>query len=160
MVSATPVKVDEEPFSSLDPNLSLTSMVSVYRLVLTFIDKLKMKWKPKDFHMYEHFSTFSNEEISLKAYNLIIVSDQRHYFPGVFDYFRCKNPSVKDMPRLVNQLHLFIDDFGLIRVKCKFAKWKDGTKEFPILLAKGSKQTQRIILEHHRKKLTQEFTLH
>ena len=56
VVSAHPVKV-EEPFSSLDPNLSLTSKVSACKAVLTFIDNLKLKLKQRDSHRCEHFST-------------------------------------------------------------------------------------------------------
>ena len=44
----------------------------------------------------------------------------------------------------------FKDDFGLLRVKCKFKSWKDFSK-YPILLPKDHQLTEKLILEYHER---------
>ncbi|XP_068225225.1 uncharacterized protein [Palaemon carinicauda] len=124
-------------------------LISVYKHVLTFINNVKWKLKNKS-GKYDHFEVYSNDEISLNAWQLMIMQDQRQHFPDVFKYFRERNPKIRDMPNIVSQLNLFIEKkSGLLRVKSKFHKWRDGSYVFPILLAKNSKLTEEIIRNFH-----------
>ena len=57
------------------------------------------------------------------------------------------------MPNIVDQLNIFRDKRGILRVKSKTARWR-GKDEFgfaPILLAKESFLTEKIILEMQKK---------
>ncbi|XP_068232415.1 uncharacterized protein [Palaemon carinicauda] len=126
-------------------------LISVYKHVLTFINNVKRKLKNKS-GKYDHFEVYSNDEISLNAWQLMIMQDQRQHFPDVFKYFRERNPKIRDMPNIVSQLNLFIEKkSGLLRVKSKFHEWRDGSYVFPILLAKNSKLTEEIIRNFHVK---------
>ena len=129
---------------------SLLRLASVYKSVLTFINNIKQKLKHKR-GKYDHFTILSSEEISVKALHLVILHDQKKQFADVFRYFHIKNPVTKDMPNLVSQFNLFVDKFGLLRVKSKFHNWKDRKREFPILLDKKSRLTEELILEFHKK---------
>ncbi|XP_066944612.1 uncharacterized protein [Macrobrachium rosenbergii] len=138
-------------FNTAVESSSWLHMISVYKYVLTFINNIKMKLKNK-LGKYDHLEVFSNDEISVKAWQMIVLHDQRQKFPEVFKYFKERNPQIRDIPNIVSQLNLFIDKkSGLLRVKSKFCKWRDNGNEFPILLSKNSELTEEIIRKFHVK---------
>ncbi|XP_068234742.1 uncharacterized protein [Palaemon carinicauda] len=80
----------------------------------------------------------------------IILKDQLVYFPEVFDYFGSDLKRVKNIPNLVSQLNVYPDQVGILRVRSKCDRWKEGERcYFPILLHKHSELTKLIILDLH-----------
>ena len=126
--------------SLLDPN----DFSSYHRLVrLHFkVAKCFSKWKNKVDLPSTHVSL-------LNAHRQVISSEQRKYFPEVFGYFASSNPSLSACPDIMTRMNLFIDNYGIIRVKSKFKKWYPTNTEFPILLPHDSSLTRIVILDIH-----------
>ena len=58
----------------------------------------------------------------------------------------------KDIPNIVRQLNVYVDQQGLLRVKCKLDRFKSASKNnFPILLSKDSYLTKLIIHDTYLK---------
>lgn len=77
--------------------------------------------------------------------------DQYCHYSNIFEYF--DNPRcIKEIPEMVSRLNLYIIVDGLIRVRSKFGRIKDGKLAiFPILLAKDSILTGMYIIYCHCK---------
>lgn len=118
----------------------------VYEHVLTFIYKLRNKIKP---------NTCSIENVKHDSFAKIIGASQKSNFGEVITYFSKSNPNYKDMPNLVRQLNLFVDQCGLLRVGSKMLKSKKIYKDAqcPILLSKNCRITELLIMEIHEKLL-------
>ncbi|XP_064090003.1 uncharacterized protein LOC135204009 [Macrobrachium nipponense] len=77
---------------------------------------------------------------------------QKHHFPEVFKYFDSSKRLLKDLPKIIGQLNLYIDKEGLLRVRSKLDKLKDDRRyRFPILLSKDSRLTKLIIENYHER---------
>lgn len=146
-ITANVAKIDE-PIISLSPiydcerSSKFSKVVNVHRLVLGFVDRLKRSLVNKSSNVTENMDDIG------KAYRLVILREQLSQFPDIVSYFE---GSCTKMPNLVSQLNLFMDDFGIVRVKAKFKTWKCSGNEFPILLCKSSHLTNLIIREIHEK---------
>ncbi|XP_068228287.1 uncharacterized protein [Palaemon carinicauda] len=132
-----------EEFSSFD------LLVSIYEKVILFVEKLKGRLKAKDSNKFAHLELKSNS-IHERACKLVILQDQRAHFPEVFTYFSCSIQRKKDMPNIVGQLNVYVDNDGLLRVRSKCDKLirRHG---FPLLLAKNSHLTSLIVHNLHKK---------
>ncbi len=137
----------------LDKYSSFHKLVSVHKCVLKFINNLKVKLKTGNPDRYKHFSC-DNEDgnFFVKAYKQIILQDQMIHFDETFKYFKCRKSNVKDIPNIVNQLNVFPDREGLLRVnnKCSKGKFKNRCY-FPILRSKTSQLSKLIIIDLHKK---------
>ena len=90
------------------------------------------------------------ENLFSKALSYLIINEQKKFFPDVFEYFYLGLSTLKDVPPLVSQYNLFIDDKGILRVKSKFKNWTLTTdKKFPIFLPKDSHLTKLIVYDSH-----------
>lgn len=150
------VKVNTSSDNSLEHLVLVDKCSSFYRLVkihkrvLEFINRLKAKVKQKDPDKFKHMVV--EEDLFTKALGQIIQTEQRIYFSDVFEYFERKNKRLKDIPNLVKQLNVYLDQQGILRVKSKFARWKnDNSTYYPILLPKKSQLTYLIVIDLHRK---------
>ena len=142
------VSREDFPFP-LDTGFGMHRMVSICRSVLTFVNNIKSRIKQKEADRYANLHILNDEKISQRAHHLVIMRDQKQHFPEVFKYFQNRKLSASDMPNIIGQLNLFIDNSGLIRVKSKFSRWRD-RMEYPILLAKDSKLTREMVMQYHR----------
>ena len=135
---------------------SLSKLISVVKNVLIFVNKLKCRLKSKDNDKFKHLcikdESFNFHECALLE---IIKFDQRNSFSEVSDYFLKSPKEINKIPNLVNQLNLFMDKFGVIRVKNKCEKILDikryGRVNFPILLSRSGFLTNLIIRDIHEK---------
>ena len=85
-----------------------------------------------------------------EATTQIIGADQKKNFPKVFNYFQSTKKDSHFIPPIVTQLNVYLDEQGLLRVKCKFKKWGSNQyQDFPILLERNSPLTRIIILDTH-----------
>ena len=92
----------------------------------------------------------SNNNYFALAFTHLISTEQKQSFPDIFDYFRKGLSTLQDIPPLVTQLNLFLDDQGLIRVKSKFKTWQHNRdNKFPLLLPQNSHLTHLIIMDTH-----------
>ena len=87
------------------------------------------------------------------SFKFILMQDQKNCFNDILDYFRFKNVPDRDIPELVLQLNLFVDDDGLLRVKAKCEKLLQTkfNREFPVLLSNTSRLTELLIMDLHKK---------
>ena len=76
------------------------------------------KWKEKAGISHGSNGTNSFAETSRQ----IIETDQKKYFPEIFSYFSKAKPKSGEIPPLVDQLNVFPNEHGLLRVKCKFRR--------------------------------------
>ena len=129
-------------FSLLDPSnfSSFRGLVLLYRRVLACIQKWKLK---------VGIPCQTSVNLFAESIKQIIISDQRKYFASVFYYFLGEKNKLEDIPAIVSQMNVFIDDQGLLRVKSKFKKWHNDDGSFPILLHQHSDLTRIIILDSH-----------
>ena len=134
--------VDVERFSKF------SKIVRIYSNVIKFCDLLKLKVQKK-----RGKSPITQQpdlyQIASRAYLLCIKQEQEKCFPDIFEYFNSNNSTLKNIPVLVGQLNIFRDEEGILRVKTKLRRWKDGSSNFPILLHKSGNLTAKIILEIH-----------
>ena len=127
---------------SVDPSRfsRFSKLVRVQSLVLKFIQKLKNKV----------INAQEEPNYLTDATRVILATEQKLCFPEVYEF--CKNPSKigKEIPNLVTKMNIFLDSDDLLKVKCKFDRFKANFK-FPILLPKNSHVTSLIIDEFHVK---------
>ena len=140
-----------EPMLDITRFSSLDKLVRTQRLVLAFINKLKIKVNAK---YSRSMQVFSDEELQSQAWNIILRSDQEVHYLDVLKFFReTKHTPHKDVPPIVTQLNLYLDKTGVLRVQSKFDRWADHQKYLnPILLAKKSHLTSLVVLSIHHKK--------
>ena len=135
----------------MDKCSSFFRLVSVHKFVFKFIHKLKIRMFNKDPVKYSHW-----ESTNINHYNQAVIhlirAEQHLYFPEIFSYFDGTCKSAKDIPNIVNQLNIYPDKQGLLRVKSKFSRWNDDVSlRFPVLLPKNSHLTRMIIMDFHEK---------
>lgn len=125
---------------------SFVKFVRVHQLVLQFIC---MVGRARNLRLPDKSPIYiSNDRAD--AFKLALGNEQRLWYPEVLKYFDSNNLTVKDMPNIVAQLNLFMDNDGLIRVGAKFPNYHRSSY-FPLLLHKRSKVTESIIYDFHRK---------
>jgi len=122
---------------------SFEKLVRVHTYVLRFIRKLKERVCPRTYTV-----ELRDENLFEIARKQIIKTDQSLYFPAA--YSSLSNPSgrLKDLPNIVKQLGIFLDDDGIMRVRGKFETSKISC---PVLLSKSSPLTELIIRSLHVK---------
>ena len=135
------IDLDLTRFSSLD------KVYAVLGVVKSFISKLKDKLRHK--RSTKSCPILENEN-KFRLLKIVILDEQKKFYPEIFEYFNKNKPRLKDIPELVSRLNIFPDEFGLLRVKSKFAR-KNSTLDFPILLHKSSLLSKLIILNIHSK---------
>ena len=82
----------------------------------------------------------------------LIKVEQHAHFAEIFSCFNSNNDNVRDIPNLVNQLNIYPDQYGILRVKSKFSRWSDDVSfRFPVLLPKTSLLTKLIIIDFHER---------
>ena len=138
---------------SLESCSKFTFVVGVYRRILQFVNVLKIRLRNKFPTRFSHFKVLDERELILEANRPAIRNDQKEHFPEIFSYYSHKSKRVKDMPNLISQLNVFLDENGILRVKSKVNRWKDKEKYTlaPILLARESRLTRLVILHMHIK---------
>ena len=118
--------------------------------VLSFINKLKAKVKLRNIY-FRDFKPIEPKDLLVQAHREIIIHDQHVNFPDLHKYFNSNKNSVREIPELISKLNIFVDNFGMMRVKCKISHIGKSMMEFPILLAKSSALASSIILDVHQK---------
>ena len=127
---------------ALDKFSSFHKLVLIYRRVLSCFEKWKVK------------AGISSKKLAsnllAEASRRIIAVEQMRHFPDIFFYFSKSRSNVKDIPNLVTQLNIFLDN-GVLRVKSKFKKWRGEDNNFPILLPCNSILTELIVMDVYSK---------
>ena len=143
LVNTTQVKTfNTEHLIPVDKFSSFEKLVRVHAEVLRSVDKFK--GLINDVNVNKDYLDLARKEI--------ISKEQRIEFTEIFEYFESKDKSLKNIPNLVLQLNIFLDQENLLRVKSKLEKWDCAQRNFfPILLPKNSKMTEMIIFELHIK---------
>ena len=137
-----------EPLLDFSKFSKFSSLCLVSYFVHKFINRLKSKIVSKGGRtLYAVLSATELRDASLKS---ILLQDQSHNYRDIFSYLGnyCNVP-IKDIPPLINQLNIFKDKDGILRVKAKFKRWHDDNANFPILLSKSSPITRMITGEIH-----------
>lgn len=119
----------------------LSRLINVYKIVLRFVNLLKRKILGRG---GDESKISSDSELLKLAHLRVIKDDQRSHFPEIFEYFAQRNVPCKNIPNLVLQMNLFVDNSGIIRVKGKF---RGGV--FPMLLHSKSKVTTLFVTKVH-----------
>ena len=123
---------------------SFKKLVNVAKIVLKFVALLKHKiGKNSSVNMTEC-------DYEKSAVCLIIKQEQKYHFPDEYNFLSNPTNLTKDIPSLVTKLNLYIDESGLIKVKCKFKRFSHSFN-FPVLLPKNSIVTNLIIRDQHVK---------
>ena len=150
-LQAVDVQVGPDHLIPVDRFSSLRKLVRVQIKVRKFINLVQCGANLRKPHL---FSNVVHDTQNINWYMLslrhIIRIEQSQFYSEVFDYFKKVNPSIKDMPNLVGQLNLYIDQEGLIRLKSKCSRGKDPKVCYvPILLPKSSQLTKLIAYDRH-----------
>ena len=146
--------VETQQIIDLETFSSGSNVFRIMELVLIAVNQFKLKLQkkkpskvlnilPENHNFYEDAATY------------VIKHDQKEHFPELFTYFELKEKRLKDIPSLLNQLNLYQDRLGIVRVKNKLGKMAQ-TKihalvNFPILLAKKSRLAYLLILDAHER---------
>ena len=137
-----------EPIIDIHKFSNLIRLIMVTRRVLLAV----RNWKARA--GISNSACSDNENLFVKATNYLISSEQRKCFPDIFEYFHSGFSSIKDIPDLVSQYNLFVDENGLLRVKSKFKEWAlSPNKKLPIFLPRESYLTYLIVNNAHIKTL-------
>ena len=126
---------------------SFKTLLGIYSKVFLFINKLKSKLKNKNPDKFVHLKLYSDK----MPYIYCIKNEQNKEYSEIYDYFATEKTNFRDMPSLIQQLNVFIDVDGLLRVGGKMDRNKSKIKYSPILLPKKNYLTRLIILHTHEK---------
>ncbi|XP_068235736.1 uncharacterized protein [Palaemon carinicauda] len=145
--------IEIEHFQMTSRVSSFHRLILIYRNVLLFVNKLKIKVMARDPDKFNHLKAFrSDHNFFAEASRLLLSRDQGCYFAEELEYFNSSERLLKDVPRIVGQLNIYIDREGLLRVRSKLSRLKDeGRYRFPILLSKDSTLTTLIIRDYHER---------
>ena len=152
-ITTASVVKDTECVIDINKYSSFSRMLGIVGKIFQFVYKLKSGVNKRKNNFFRNFTCGDNfiEEATLH----LVACDQHKYFKEIFNYFTMNSKSFKDMPFLVQQLNVFVDDRGLLRVRNKLDRLaqSSGFCGFPLLLAKSSQLTKAIILNLHIKML-------
>ncbi len=149
-VAATNVRMCE-PVIDVDDVTSFKKIANVMAVVFCFVNKLKEAMFNKNKVKYSRFENSRNAENIKSAHNYLILAAQRKYYGNVFSFF--EDGTVSDIP-IISQLNLFLDSDGLIRVNCKFKRFRgDFSQRCSLLLNRKDNITKAIIMDIHIKML-------
>ena len=127
-------------------------LLNGYKGVFKCINILKKKLKLKNPEKYSHLKCLDEDVLYKHASYYLLRMDQKVHFSSIIDYFEQKPTNRKDIPMLVNQLNLYLDSHGLLRVQSKFSPVKSFSRQkcyFPILLSKHSDLATIILRDLH-----------
>ena len=145
---STQVVLDNvSPLFNFNDVSSFSKIITKYKNVLSFIYKLKARVKERT-NLFQDFD--SNSDPYIDSVSKLIKVEQQKYFPDIFEFFVSKKP-ISKTPNLVNQLNVFKDEDGILRVKAKMFRNVRNSKSFPLLLPKNSRLTELIIRDIHFK---------
>ena len=147
---STIISGDVEYLVLLNTYSSFQKLVRVWGSVLKAVNIWKDKMKTKYPFKFGHLSISSRDYFS-RARKQMIKIDQQNNFAEVVKFFSDSSICGKlDIPNLVKQLNLYVDQEGILRVHSKSANLKNRKRfSFPILLAKNSPLTKLIITDMH-----------
>ena len=135
-------KVEHDHLDLVSRFSSFRKLFLTYRYVLLFINNLKRKVQTKFLEKFKNLSNLdSNHNFFAEARKVILRQ---------WEYFHSHEKLLKDMPKIVGQINVYLDEEGLLRVRSKMDRLKYGKRyRFPILLSKESPLTKLIILHYH-----------
>ena len=152
------VEVESSISQLVDPTRvsGFSKLIAVNVIILKFVNILKERLVIKNPAKYGHLKVNqSNFNFYDEALHRILMIDQREHFPEIFQYFDSETKKLSEIPSLVNQLNIYMDQSGLLRVQNKLARIKNTSKYkdyvFPILISKQSVLVPKIINETHCK---------
>ncbi|XP_064098227.1 uncharacterized protein LOC135209499 [Macrobrachium nipponense] len=110
----------------IDPNdiSDFRRLVLIHRRVL----RCGMKWKQKI--GIEGSPKSPNSNLFAQALSQIISTEQKLFFPEVFSYFQDQKVRLKDLPKIVTQLNVFLDINNVIRVKVSLRHGRFNNRTF------------------------------
>ena len=142
---------ESEHLVLMDKCSSFFKLVSIHRYVFKFVHRLKSRMFARDPLKYSRWKTLDRNHYNQAIMHLVKVEQHAH-FAEIFSYFNSNNNTIKNIPNLVNQLNIYPDKHGILRVKSKFSRWSDDVSfRFPILLPKNSLLTKMIIIDLHER---------
>ena len=105
MLTAT---VLESEGSLLDPGRfsSFSSLLNTMKLVLRFVNKLKSRIGSRG----DQRRILAEEEIDKQAYIRLLKEDQMREYPEVIQFFGLEPRKISDIPVVVTQLNVFVDE--------------------------------------------------
>ena len=139
--------------SQLERFSRFKSLINSYVGQLKFVNKLKQKLKNKS-SKFSHFEIIPDHEIKSTALRLLIKHDQEIWYSDVLEYFaKGSNVPNKDIPSIVTQLNLSLDENGIIHVKSKFYPRfsKEQDYVYPVLISPKSRLAELMINEYHER---------
>lgn len=118
-----------------------------------FINFLKIKIKAKNPEKFQSLKCCSDSEIVNKVNVYLIKNDQKLQFPELVKYFKTSKVAKCEIPPLVTQLNLYMDQNNVIRVNSKFNKPSIYDPEYycPSLLSRKSRLSELAVYETHDK---------
>ena len=131
----------DEPLLELERFPSFSKALRVTTLVFKAIFRMKQIRK-------------SREDLSSIAKLHLLLHMQSECFPNELRYLSLPDrDKPKEVPNLINNLDLFLDDKGLIRSRGRIAKSLRVTYDIqnPILMGKGHKLTEFLVEFYHKK---------
>lgn len=128
---------------------SLERAISAVSATLRCLDIWKSKLSSRPISRVPRAET----NYRLEAWNYLLRKDQLLHFSEVIDFLNSNKKKHKDIPPLVSQLNLFVDDRdNVVKMKSKFDRWKtDVNYCFPSLLSNSSFLTDLLIVDVHKK---------
>ena len=140
-----------EQLIPLDRYESFSKLVLVHVKIFQFINNLKIKIKLKNSEKFGHIKSYDLDFNFFMLCKLhIITTDQMRHFSDCFSYFKKKSKTFKEMPNIVKQMNIFLDQ-NILKVRSKCERGNiPGLCYFPILLHRNSTLTSKIIWEIHK----------
>lgn len=138
--------IESNDIINLKDYSSLEKALSVLSEILRRRDMFKLPLKKEPPRSVPHRAQFRSE-----ALKFLIRTSQKETFSDLVNFLKLKNPQLKEIPQVVNQLNLFLDEQdGIVKMKSKFDRWKnDENFCFPILLHYDSVLVRMLIYQTH-----------
>ena len=138
---------------SIDRFSSYTKILNIYKYVLKFVSILKTRISNR---RSGNDANDNNINIHQDSTNLLISIDQAIHFPELILYFANSSCPNNQIPHIVTQLNLYMDNNNILRVSSKIshkAFSNNNHRLFPIFLSKTSRLTELLIWHLHEKLL-------
>lgn len=129
-----------------------SKLVSVHACVIKFVYILKQRIRARLSGKLDISKDVDGVNFVSRATNDILLADQAKYFEECTRYFLSTDNKLKNIPNLVNQLNLYRDNDGLLRVKSKCGGRVMKVQIIdPVLLSKNSDLSKLIVSSLHKK---------